>query len=597
MRTGILSLVLVMGLGLGLGQSAEAARKSGDSVEAATSYLVMLDASAAMALPFGATTRLEAATRVLNEVLSQSTRPGQIELLTYGYSEQTQCKDFLMDAPIRADRMDLLDAQLKCVVPRAKLPVDMLIEQQVARLESGKAIGRIVVVSGGLEKHRASVCIDSQVAAEHHTQVEILVVDEREDAEVPAALKCVAARYGGKARLVSTESLLARAILESVRVEGLSMLSLTAALPGGDALVDADLSWRLVRLDMDGMPTTEEVSFRGAAPVETLEPGKYRVSVKGEGVEGGSDVVLLGGRHHSIALPLECRTGYHPNRGKGATGCLSDFDFGSCGSAREDCREIAKDNGIVGCDGKRCTLACDDDYHVDVPETPRACLADTTLASCGLARIDCSIISVDKADVGCDGTACTVTCQPGLYQHMTDSGTVCLDNHAYCAESAERFERSWIAAASGGAAGLGAGLLFWSQRGRAFDLNEEVGAYKEGDRRPAATFLDLEDRGKSIATLDTASAVFMALSAAAGAYAGYEWAMQPSPTTYSCAGPMTIRQAHDEPEPEQPPAQEESPPDEAGPPAEAEPADTGVMGMVWPGFELSLGDWLSEVLR
>lgn len=569
------------------GTSAWAATEPPESKEAATTYLVMLDASAAMALPFGGGTRLETTTRVLNEILSQSARPGQIELFTYGYSEQSQCKDFLMAGPIRADRMDLLDAQLKCVMPRATLPLDMVIEQQIGRLEAAKAIGRIIVISGGLEKHRASVCLDAEAKAKHHTQVDVLVVDDQEGGKISKGLECLAKRYGGKAERVKSETDLARAIVETIRVEGLSMVSMTAALSGGKPLVDADLAWRLVLLDVDGKPTLTERSFRSANPIETLEPGTYRLSVTAEGVEGKDEIVLVGGRHHTLEIALECRSGSHPNRADEPTGCLSDFDFGSCGHEREDCREYSKDNGIVGCDGTQCTLACDSGHHFDDPDKPRACLSDLSLASCGSTRVDCSTLTVDKADVGCDGIACTVTCLPGLYQELTESGTVCLDNHAYCVESAERTERSWISAASGAAASVGAGLLFWSQRGSALDLNDEVQAYNTEGVRPAATFLDLEDRGKSIARWDTVSLVTMALGAAAAGYAGYEWVMRPNPTVYSCAGPIVVRQGGDD-EVEEPSPEPESSPD-------SEPIKTEASS--WSGFDLTLGQWLKEVVR
>ena len=110
--------------------------------------------------------------------------------------------------------------------------------------------------------------------------------------------------------------------------------------------------------------------------------------------------------------------------------CKPNNDVATCGNSCMACPAPAV-NGKAGCNGTACTVTCDDTYHQcwqDSAQTIPVCLSNTTPASCGTRCIPCP-----EAKPACDAVAggkyeCGVTCDANKKCGVGAAAVCCLAN-------------------------------------------------------------------------------------------------------------------------------------------------------------------------
>ena len=109
-----------------------------------------------------------------------------------------------------------------------------------------------------------------------------------------------------------------------------------------------------------------------------------------------------------------------------------------------------------------------------------------------------------------------------------------------CEERALRTERGFWASVGGGATAIGSLGLFISQRLAAAELRDDVNSFNAGEVRPRVEQVDLLDRGRTIGALESTSLTLLSAGLVALGYAGWEYFMSPSDTTFACSAAVSV---------------------------------------------------------
>ena len=527
---GLLVLFLTLGASLAQAETSD------------TSLLVLVDTSPAMSSRLGSQTRFDVVSRALKRFLRTRRHDRQIEVLTYGYSSNQACEGIVFDSPISSSDSGLLDAQFRCVEPRSKLPLDLVLAPQVSRFMEASSSARVVIVSGGFETFQNDPCYSADSideATKRSIQVSIVEFGRDEGLDSSSGLACLADSYGGIFRRVEDEDSLYREMMNVTESDARVNVSFTASLDGTTPVEDMNLVWRVTPIpDEDGAEPLNgysPIEITGNRFDEVLYAGRYSVGIEGDSVGGMHEVRISPSGSSVFVIPVECFPGHHTNSERAPTACFSDLEFQSCGPSRQDCRDIQPGRGFVTCNGDRCDVTCEDGYHTNAVENPSLCIENTNLKSCGIHRLDCTGKTILGGEVGCDGITCTLTCGAGSYASETTADRwTCEENTLVCNERSERHKRAMWASLGGGATFLGSLGLFVAQRLQARELRDDVNAFNAGEVRPRVEQVDLLERGAAIGALEGSAMTLIGAGAIALGYAGWEYLISPSARTFAC---------------------------------------------------------------
>lgn len=512
-----------------------------------SAILVLVDTSPAMSSRIGSQTRFDLTTRALQRLIQPGRDKKNIQILTYGNSDREACEGVVLDAPIGSHETRLLEAQLNCVRPSGKLPLDLVLSPQIARFTELERIARIVVVTGGYDTFDRDPCSarGEDEALRRNIRLSVIEVGREDRFESDLGLGCLADNFAGQFQRVEDEDSLYRTLLNFTDSGARSRVSLKASFVSGRAIDDATMLWQITPV-LQGDISNSDVGYE---PIEAngsrLEPvlywGDYDVRVEGDSFSGELRISVARGATTAFEVPLTCFAGHHTDDANQPTTCLNDLEFQSCGPERFDCRELQPGRGYVTCNGETCDVTCEDGFHTDSEEAPTLCLEDTNLKSCGVHRLDCTRTSVLGGQVGCDGAACTLTCELGKYPLQSNEGAwSCEANTLMCLERSERSDRGLWASLGGGATFLGSLGLLLTQRFEARDLREDVESFNSAEVRPRVEQVELLNRGQSIAALEGTAVTLLSAGAIALGYAGWEYLMRPSGETFACDGYVPV---------------------------------------------------------
>ena len=538
-------LVWVLAFGVYCGLTATLAWAGSDD----SATLILVDTSPAMSSRIGTQTRFDLTTRAIQRLIKRSSSENHIEILTYGHSGREACEGVVLDAPIGSNEVGLLEAQLNCVRPTGKLPLDLVLAPQIARYAEVGRVAKIVVVTGGYDSFDRDPCeVEQEKDEELRRNIRLSVIElGREDRyESAIGLECLTANFSGQFQRVDDEDSLYRTILNFTDSGARSRVSLRAGFLPKRPIDDATMLWQITPVLKEDLADTsagyQPIEVTGAMVEPVLYWGEYDVRVEGESFRGEARIDVTKGGASAFELPLQCFAGHHTDSAQEPTTCLNDLEFQSCGPQRFDCRDIQPGAGFVTCNGERCDVTCEDGFHTDNASSPTLCLEDTNLKSCGVHRLDCTTTTVLGGQVGCDGAACTLTCELGKYPLEGGNGVwSCEVNELMCRERLERSERGFWASLGGGATFVGSVGLLIAQRLEARDLKEDVNTFNSAEVRPRVDQLELLERGQSIGALEGTALTLISAGALALGYAGWEYLMRPSGETFACDDYVPVR--------------------------------------------------------
>jgi Ca-activated chloride channel homolog len=269
------------------------------AIAQSTDAILILDASGSMWGQVEGQTKITAARRAVDSILSKWKPSGRLGLMAYGHRAKGDCRDIELIIPV--SRFD--PARIKSAVnglnPKGKTPIADSLRAAAASLNTAQGKGTVVLVSDGIETCVADPCA---VAAELKKAGVGLVAHvigfDVADPAAKAQLQCIARATGGvylDARDASgLESALGRAVeaTQGGRVQseaparpvedpyrGKNIRGVARLAAGLDPITDLEMGWLVHR--PAGAERGEYLTrFDGSPFAGEIAPGDYVVEVE-----------------------------------------------------------------------------------------------------------------------------------------------------------------------------------------------------------------------------------------------------------------------------------------------------------------------------
>jgi Ca-activated chloride channel family protein len=265
-----------------------------------TDAILILDASGSMWGQVEGQTKIAAARRAVDSILSKWRPSDRLGLIAYGHRSKGDCKDIEMVVPVtRFDSARIRNA-VAALNPKGKTPIADSLRAAATSLRTTEGKGTVVLVSDGIETCVADPCA---VAAELKKAgigfVAHVIGFDVADPAAKAQLQCIARATGGvylDARDASgLENALGRAVeaTQGGRVQseaparpvedpyrGKNIRGLARLAAGLDPITDLELGW-LVHKPAAGNEKGEYLTrFDGSPFAGEIAPGNYVVEVE-----------------------------------------------------------------------------------------------------------------------------------------------------------------------------------------------------------------------------------------------------------------------------------------------------------------------------
>ncbi len=271
-----------------------AAAQTGDAI-------LILDASGSMWGQVDGQTKISAARKAVDSILSKWKPGDRLGLMAYGHRTRGECKDIELIVPVGDFDANKIRAAVKGLNPKGKTPMADSLRAAAQALRSTENKATVILVSDGIETCAPDPCA---VAAElKKAGVNFTAHVIGFDVTDPAAksqLQCIARATGGVYLDASNASGLENALSRAVQaVQGEKVQSQAPAKPapdvlsaknfrgiarlvaGGDPISDtkSDVAWSFHRAN--GSEKGDYITtVYGAPAAEEIEPGDYIVVVK-----------------------------------------------------------------------------------------------------------------------------------------------------------------------------------------------------------------------------------------------------------------------------------------------------------------------------
>jgi Ca-activated chloride channel family protein len=269
------------------------------AIAQSTDAILILDASGSMWGQVEGQTKITAARRAVDSILSKWKPSGRLGLMAYGHRAKGDCRDIELIIPV--SRFD--PARIKSAVnglnPKGKTPIADSLRAAAASLNTAQGKGTVVLVSDGIETCVADPCA---VAAELKKAGVGLVAHvigfDVADPAAKAQLQCIARATGGvylDARDASgLESALGRAVeaTQGGRVQseaparpvedpyrGKNIRGVARLAAGLDPITDLEMGW-LVHRPAGAEKGEYLTRFDGSPFAGEIAPGDYVVEVE-----------------------------------------------------------------------------------------------------------------------------------------------------------------------------------------------------------------------------------------------------------------------------------------------------------------------------
>jgi Ca-activated chloride channel family protein len=276
------------------GFSGAAAAQTGDAI-------LILDASGSMWGQVDGQTKISAARKAVDSILSKWKTTDRLGLMAYGHRSKGDCKDIELVVPVGTFDADKIRSAVRGLSPKGKTPMADSLRAAAQALRSSENKSTVILVSDGIETCSPDPCA---VAAElKKAGVNFTAHVIGFDVTDPAAkrqLQCIARATGGVYLDASNASGLENALGKAVEAtQGAKVQTQAPAKPDPDPIADKNFRG-IVRLAAGADPisdTKSDVSWAfhksnrgekgdyvgnvyGAPAADTVEPGDYIITVK-----------------------------------------------------------------------------------------------------------------------------------------------------------------------------------------------------------------------------------------------------------------------------------------------------------------------------
>jgi len=264
-----------------------------------TDAILILDASGSMWGQVEGQTKIAAARRAVDSILSKWKPADRLGLIAYGHRSKGDCRDIEMMVPVSRFDPARIRSAVNGLVPKGKTPIADSLRAAASSLRTSEGKGTVVLVSDGIETCVADPCA---VAAELKKAgvgfVAHVIGFDVADPAAKAQLQCIARATGGvylDARdAASLENALGRAVeaTQGGRVQseapqrpvedpyrGKNIRGIARLAAGLDPITDLQLAW-LVHKPAGPEKGEYLTRFDGSPFAGEIAPGDYVVEVE-----------------------------------------------------------------------------------------------------------------------------------------------------------------------------------------------------------------------------------------------------------------------------------------------------------------------------
>ena len=288
MRRLVLLLVAVFGFAI------PAAAQTGDAI-------LILDASGSMWGQVDGQTKISAARKAVDSILSKWKTTDRLGLIAYGHRTKGDCRDIELVVPVGTFDAEKIRSAVRGLNPKGKTPMADSLRAAAQALRSSENKATVILVSDGIETCSPDPCA---VAAElKKSGVNFTAHVIGFDVTDPAAknqLQCIARATGGVYLDAQNASGLENALGRAVEAtQGTKVQSEAPAKPepnpltdknfrgiarlvaGADPISDtkSDVVWSFYK-SSSGQKGDYIATVYGSPAADTMEPGEYIVHVK-----------------------------------------------------------------------------------------------------------------------------------------------------------------------------------------------------------------------------------------------------------------------------------------------------------------------------
>lgn len=264
-----------------------------------TDTILILDASGSMWGQVDGQTKISAAKKAVDSILSKWKQTDRLGLMAYGHRAKGECRDIELMVPVTAFDPERIRAAVNGISPKGKTPMADSLRAAAASLRSTENKANVVLVSDGIETCAPDPCA---VAAELKKAgvgftAHVIGFDVT-DAAAKSQLQCIARATGGVYLDASNAAGLETALGKAVEAtQGAKVRSEAPAKPvadpytgknfrgtarlaaGLDPISDGNVAWAFYASNGGEKGDPGATSY-GAPLADTVEPGNYIVEVE-----------------------------------------------------------------------------------------------------------------------------------------------------------------------------------------------------------------------------------------------------------------------------------------------------------------------------
>jgi Ca-activated chloride channel family protein len=213
--------------------------------------VIILDSSGSMAARIGGESKIDAAQRVVRDLVGNMPSDMNVGLVVYGARSpraQRDCNDIEVLQPVGPVNQAAFAAALSQAHPRGMTPIGASLQQAAAALEGRPGASTIVLVSDGGETCGTDPCAIAQdIRTRLGIDVRIHVVGFDVESSERSRLECVAQGGGGTYYPAATSDELEQALIDATRPPpargGAGPMWLSIAHPGLGEMRNAGRGW------------------------------------------------------------------------------------------------------------------------------------------------------------------------------------------------------------------------------------------------------------------------------------------------------------------------------------------------------------------
>jgi Ca-activated chloride channel family protein len=289
MRRFLLPLLVAV-----FGFSGSAFAQTGDAI-------LILDASGSMWGQVDGQTKISAARKAVDSILSKWKPSDRLGLMAYGHRTKGECKDIELMVPVGAFDADKIRSAVRGLSPKGKTPMADSLRAAAQALRSTENKATVILVSDGIETCSPDPCAVAAELKKSGVNFTAHVIGfDVTDPMAKNQLQCIARATGGVYLDASNASGLENALGKAVEAtQGTKVQSEAPAKPEPNPLVDknfrgiarlvagadpisdtrSDVSWAFHKSN-GGQKGDYIGNVYGAPAADTVEPGDYIVTVK-----------------------------------------------------------------------------------------------------------------------------------------------------------------------------------------------------------------------------------------------------------------------------------------------------------------------------